>query len=137
MGSTITLQCPHTANPAPRSYRWEHTSTSQGLVGIISEEGGGAEEGQGGHYRLSNDALTIVNATVSDEGFYLCNVTNQCGSDFVIYFVEILGKRTITLLVCVTTVIPCLYICKGQTLCPFYSSLEDATTLKQAPLCSF
>ena len=29
------------------------------------------------------------------------------------------------------------YICIGQTLRPFYSSLGDATTLKQAPFCSF
>ena len=30
-----------------------------------------------------------------------------------------------------------MYICMGQTLRPFYSSLEDATTLKQTPFCSF
>ena len=33
--------------------------------------------------------------------------------------------------------LPCLYICMGQTLRPFYSSLENATTLKQAPFRSF
>ena len=31
----------------------------------------------------------------------------------------------------------CTFASTGQTLRPFYSSLEDATTLKQAPFCSF
>ena len=39
--------------------------------------------------------------------------------------------------VCNERPLPCLYICMGHTLCPFYSSLEGATTLKQVPFCSF
>ena len=38
--------------------------------------------------------------------------------------------------VCVTTFTIPVHL-HGHTSCPFYSSLEDATTLKQASFCSF
>lgn len=84
MESELSLDCEYSSNPTARGYKWSLNNRPLALDNIASR------------YVITDSpnmyVLTVQNITASDAGVYDCNVTNQCGSDFVAYYVEIIGE---------------------------------------------
>ena len=73
------MDCQFTSNPEQRIDKWEFLGESIFMNTTDS------------HYRVTQNAFSIYNITPDDATVYLCNVTNQCGSDTVAYTLEVIG----------------------------------------------
>ena len=83
-GANITLDCQYTSNPIQRLYKWEHRIIDQ--IDVLFENS------TSDHYTVTAYSLTINDITADDAGLYMCNVTNQCGSDGVNFVLDVIGK---------------------------------------------
>ena len=86
-GTTVTLQCTYTANPAATSVSWEKTVANQVTVisTSISKYSGSTTQ---------SPSLTINTAEESDEASYVCKVTNSVGTGIsTSTFLEVLGSK--------------------------------------------
>lgn len=83
VNSELSLECDYSGDPTVRGYKWSLNDDS--LLTMDSNA----------HYVITDrpPMLTVHNLSADDAGVYDCNVTNQCGSDFVAYLVEIIGKE--------------------------------------------
>ena len=80
-GDNVTMDCQFTANPVERIYKWQQFVGRTTLFMNTSD----------GHYIITPRTLSIYNITPDDANSYLCNVTNQCGSNNVAYILEVIG----------------------------------------------
>ena len=83
VNSELSLECDYTGNPTVRGYKWSLSNIS-----LLTED-------SSDHYVVTErpSVLTVHNLTADDAGVYRCNVTNQCGSDYLSYYVEIIGEE--------------------------------------------
>lgn len=81
-GDNVTMQCLFTSNPVERVYKWQHTTSGTTIF----------PDNMDPHYTVTPGSLTIHRLLPSDAGVYLCNVTNQCGSDSIVYHLQLIGK---------------------------------------------
>ncbi|CAG2194109.1 HMCN [Mytilus edulis] len=65
IGSSVTIQCTYTANPAATSVIWEKTVANQGRFSGST---------------VSSPSLNISNAQLSDQGTYVCYAVNSVGT---------------------------------------------------------
>lgn len=76
----ITMQCQYSSNPVQRVYKWQH------------HDGSIFPNTTNTHFTVTPHTLTIHQVTPSDAGVYLCNVTNQCGTDSNAFNLEMIGE---------------------------------------------
>ena len=79
-GDNVTMDCQYTSNPVERVYKWQFLGKS--IFMNTSDS----------HYMVTPSTLTVYNITPDDANVYICNVTNQCGSDHLTYPLEVIGK---------------------------------------------
>ncbi|XP_071166138.1 hemicentin-1-like [Mytilus edulis] len=85
-GSSVTLQCTYTSNPAPTSVFWERTVANQVTIisTAISKYDGSTTQ---------SPSLIINTADESDEANYVCKVTNSVGTGISSStFLDVLGN---------------------------------------------
>lgn len=70
-GSAITLECSYSANPPATQVRWWKENVDLGDTAGNARYGGST---------TSSASLIIYNAAESDEGTYVCKVTNTVGT---------------------------------------------------------
>jgi hypothetical protein len=70
-GSAITLQCSYSANPPATQVRWRKNNVDLGDTAGNAKYGGST---------TASASLIIYNAAESDEGTYVCTVTNTVGT---------------------------------------------------------
>lgn len=73
-GASITLECSYTANPEATSVTWERIVNGQATDIVLSNNN------KYGGSNTQSPSLIINNANESDEGSYLCKVTNSIGT---------------------------------------------------------
>ncbi|XP_063428591.1 hemicentin-1-like isoform X14 [Mytilus trossulus] len=75
VGSSVTLQCSVSANPIHTSVYWKKI-----VNGVAQDINVGTSNNKYGGSTVSSPSLTISNAVVADEGFYVCFAENSVGT---------------------------------------------------------
>lgn len=91
-GSSVTLECRFTANPIATSVTWEKTVANQvtTISTAITKFSGST---------VQSPSLIINNAVESDEGNYVCKVTNSVGTGISsTTFLDVLGSKLLNLI---------------------------------------
>ena len=73
-GASITLECSYTANPEATSVTWERSVNGQATDIVLSNNN------KYGGSNTQSPSLIVNDAKESDEGSYLCKVTNSIGT---------------------------------------------------------
>ncbi|XP_071159630.1 hemicentin-1-like isoform X23 [Mytilus edulis] len=75
VGSSVTLQCSVSANPVHTSVYWKKI-----VNGVAQDINMGTANNKYGGSTVSSPSLTISNAVVADEGYYVCYAENSVGT---------------------------------------------------------
>ncbi|XP_052058076.1 hemicentin-1-like isoform X7 [Mytilus californianus] len=75
VGSSVTLQCSVSANPVHTSVYWKKI-----VNGVANDIIMGTANNKYGGSTVSSPSLTINNAVVADEGYYVCYAENSVGT---------------------------------------------------------
>lgn len=89
IGSSVTIQCTYTANPAATSVIWEKTVANR-VTEILTTNNK--------YYgsTTQSPSLLINNIDESDEAYYVCKVTNSIGTgNSSLIFIDVLGSKFI------------------------------------------
>lgn len=85
-GSAITLDCQVSANPAHTTVQWKKIVDEYQSIIVPNDTYSGST--------LSTPALTIFNADLGDEGYYICTASNSLGTgQSVQVYLDVIGSK--------------------------------------------